>query len=455
MLRSNPRLGPLLAFVGDHVAIAASAVAAMALMGVRIPPMAALPISLLHAFVAADAGLYGQLRYLGGLQLLKKAFAVWFRVALVVLAIALFVPEPFPRLAAVWFVAFYLAAFASVRLLTRAVRRFVRQRGRNLRYLVVAGTGPDAARAAQEFSADPGLGMRLVGFLGESQGFTLPAPLLGAFTDLETLVRSHVIDEVLVAAPDASVAQTSAIVETCNLLGLRTHLYGGLLPGTWRNVDARQHGDEVVLSLTPYPHGAASLVMKRALDIAISAFALLAMAPLLLLIAALVKLTSKGPVFFVQWRIGLNGRRFRFPKFRSMVQDAEARLAEVMQHNEMDGPVFKMKRDPRITRLGAFLRRYSLDELPQLWCVLKGDMSLVGPRPLMPHEIDGHASWQRRRLSMRPGLTCLWQIGGRNAVDFDRWMRLDLQYIDSWSLGLDMRILLRTVPAVLSGRGAS
>jgi lipopolysaccharide/colanic/teichoic acid biosynthesis glycosyltransferase len=179
------------------------------------------------------------------------------------------------------------------------------------------------------------------------------------------------------------------------------------------------------------------------------------MAPLLLLIAALVKLTSKGPVFFVQWRIGLNGRRFRFPKFRSMVQDAEARLSEVMQHNEMDGPVFKMKRDPRITRLGAFLRRYSLDELPQLWCVLKGDMSLVGPRPLMPHEIDGHASWQRRRLSMRPGLTCLWQIGGRNAVDFDRWMRLDLQYIDSWSLGLDMRILLRTVPAVLSGRGAS
>jgi exopolysaccharide biosynthesis polyprenyl glycosylphosphotransferase len=348
-----------------------------------------------------------------------------------------------------------LAAFASVRLLTRALRRFVRQRGRNLRYLVVAGTGPDAARAAQEFSNDPGLGMRLVGFLGESQGFTLPSPVLGAFTDLETLVRSHVIDEVLVAAPDASVAQTSAIVETCNLLGLRTHLYGGLLPGTWRNVDARQHGDEVVLSLTPYPHGAASLVMKRALDIAISAFALLAMAPLLVLIAALVKLTSKGPVFFVQWRIGLNGRRFRFPKFRSMVQDAEARLAEVMQHNEMDGPVFKMKRDPRITRLGAFLRHYSLDELPQLWCVLKGDMSLVGPRPLMPHEIDGHASWQRRRLSMRPGLTCLWQIGGRNAVDFDRWMRLDLQYIDSWSLGLDMRILLRTVPAVLSGRGAS
>ena len=455
MLRSNPRLGPAFVVLGDHIAIAASAAAALAMVDVRMQAGTALPVSLLHFFVAADAGLYGQMRYVGGAQLLRKALSVWARVAVVVAAVGLFVAESVPRSAILWFAAFYLCAFGGVRFLTLWLRRFVRQRGRNIRYLVVAGTGPEAQRAAETFSGDPGYGLRLVGFLGDSQGFTLPQPILGRFADLESIVRDRVIDEVVVAAPTASVAETSSLVETCNLLGLRTHLVGGFLPGEWRNVDARNVGDEVVLSLTPYPHDALALLCKRALDVVVSLFALLGLLPLLLLLALAVKLTSKGPVFFVQWRIGLNGRRFRFPKFRSMVQDAEARLSEVLAHNEMDGPVFKMKRDPRITRLGAFLRRYSLDELPQLWCVLKGDMSLVGPRPLMPHEIDGHASWQRRRLSMRPGLTCLWQVSGRNAVDFDRWMRLDLEYIDDWSLGLDFRILMRTVPAVLGARGAS
>ena len=445
----------MLAVLGDHFAIAASAAAALAMVDVRMQPGTALPASLLHMLLAADAGLYGQLRYVGGAQLLRKTLWVWLRVAAVVAAVGLFMVSSVPRVAILWFAAFYLLAFGGLRFATLWIRRFVRQRGRNLRYLVVAGTGPEAARAASAFTDDPGHGLRLLGFLGEPQGFTLPQPVLGRFADLDSLVREQVVDEVVVAAPTASVADTEALVETCNLLGLRTHLYGGFLPGDWRNVEARNLGDEVVLSLTPYPHNAAALFAKRSVDIAVSALALLGLLPLLLVIAAAVKLTSKGPVFFVQWRIGLNGRRFRFPKFRSMVADAESRLSDLLPHNEMDGPVFKMKRDPRITRLGAFLRRYSLDELPQLWCVLKGDMSLVGPRPLMPHEIDGHASWQRRRLSMRPGLTCLWQVNGRNAVDFDRWMRLDLEYIDGWSLGLDFRILVRTVPAVLSGRGAS
>ncbi len=455
MLRSNPRLGLAFVLLGDYVAIAAATAGALTMVDLRLQPGAALPVALLHIFVAADAGLYSQMRYVAGSQLLSKTLSVWARVAVVVAAVVFFALESVPRVGVLWFAAFYYCGFGSVRFLTQWLRRFVRQRGRNLRYLLVAGTGMEAMRAAETFSGDPGHGLRLVGFLGEPHGFTLPQPILGRFVDLESIVRDRVIDEVVVAAPSSSVAETSALVETCNLLGLRTHLVGGFLPGDWRNVDARKVGDEVVLSLTPFPHDALALLAKRALDIAVSAFALLGLLPLLLLIAIAVKLTSPGPVFFVQWRIGLNGRRFRFPKFRSMVADAESRLSEVLAQNEMDGPVFKMKRDPRVTRLGGILRRYSLDELPQLWCVLKGDMSLVGPRPLMSHEIDGHASWQRRRLSMRPGLTCLWQVSGRNAVDFDRWMRLDLDYIDGWSLGLDFRILVRTVPAVLSGRGAS
>ena len=160
-------------------------------------------------------------------------------------------------------------------------------------------------------------------------------------------------------------------------------------------------------------------------------------------------------MLYAQTRCGLNGRRFTLYKFRTMIEGAEEIQQELLHLNEMDGPVFKLKEDPRVTRLGRFLRRFSLDELPQFWNVLRGDMGLVGPRPPIPDEVRRYQRWQRRRLSMKPGLTCLWQISGRNQVDFDRWIRLDLEYIDSWSPWLDMKILLKTVPAVLSGRGAS
>jgi lipopolysaccharide/colanic/teichoic acid biosynthesis glycosyltransferase len=159
-------------------------------------------------------------------------------------------------------------------------------------------------------------------------------------------------------------------------------------------------------------------------------------------------------VFFTQTRVGLNGRRFTLWKFRTMVREAEKKKAELAAFNEMSGPVFKMSDDPRVTRLGQFLRRTSLDELPQLINVLKGDMSLVGPRPPLPHEVVQYAGWERRRLSVKPGLTCLWQINGRNRIDFDEWMKLDLEYIDTWSLQKDAAILAKTVPAVLRGAGA-
>ena len=182
---------------------------------------------------------------------------------------------------------------------------------------------------------------------------------------------------------------------------------------------------------------------------------LLLATPVILFAALCIKLTSPGSVLFKQQRVGLNGRSFTLYKFRTMIADAHERRREVDHLNEMNGPVFKMKGDPRVTPIGRVLRKFSLDELPQLWNVLKGDMSLVGPRPPIPEEVASYHRWHRRRLSMKPGLTCLWQISGRNEIDFDRWMQLDLQYIDNWSPGLDLKILLRTIPAVLSGRGAS
>jgi lipopolysaccharide/colanic/teichoic acid biosynthesis glycosyltransferase len=178
-------------------------------------------------------------------------------------------------------------------------------------------------------------------------------------------------------------------------------------------------------------------------------------APIVGLVALLIRLTTGGKIIFRQTRCGLNGRSFTLYKFRTMVEDAEERRRELMHLNEMKGPVFKLRRDPRVTQVGKFLRKFSLDEIPQLWNVIRGDMSLVGPRPPIPEEVAQYQRWQRRRLAMKPGLTCLWQISGRNEIDFDQWMRLDLEYIDNWSPSLDLKILLKTIPVVLTGKGAS
>ena len=190
-------------------------------------------------------------------------------------------------------------------------------------------------------------------------------------------------------------------------------------------------------------------------DIVFSIFLLTVLSPIMLIIALIIKLTSKGPIMFKQNRSGLNGRQFTLYKFRSMIVGAEVKKRELMRANEMDGPVFKIKHDPRITTIGRIIRKTSMDELPQLFNVLKGDMSIVGPRPPLPVEVELYQLWQRRRLSLKPGLTCIWQVSGRNNIKFERWMEMDLEYIDNWSLWLDLKILFRTFFVVLTGYGAS
>ena len=195
-------------------------------------------------------------------------------------------------------------------------------------------------------------------------------------------------------------------------------------------------------------------VIKRAIDICCSIFFVIVLSPLLLIIGLMVKLSSPGPIFYHWNVVGRGGRLFRGYKFRTMVQNADEIKEKLLQNNEMTGPVFKMKRDPRITPLGRLLRKYSLDELPQFWSVIKGDMSLVGPRPAGPQEWVKYEAWQRRKLSVTPGISCLWQINGRNTItNFNEWVRLDLEYIDNWSLWLDLKILWGTLFAVLRGTG--
>jgi exopolysaccharide biosynthesis polyprenyl glycosylphosphotransferase len=211
----------------------------------------------------------------------------------------------------------------------------------------------------------------------------------------------------------------------------------------------------VVTVYTGSPDGWQHL-FKRALDVSVSLVAMLLLSPLFLLAVLIVKITSRGPSFFVQERVGLNKRRFRLYKFRTMVADAAERQQEIEHLNEACGPVFKIRNDPRLTPMGKFLRKTSIDELPQLFNVLKGDMSLVGPRPLPVRDYQGFdQDWQRRRFSVRPGITCLWQINGRSTVPFEKWMELDMEYIDHWSLGLDFEILAKTIPAVVKGAGAA
>ena len=249
-------------------------------------------------------------------------------------------------------------------------------------------------------------------------------------------------------------AQLEPLMQHCADLGIRTRVQLEFLPAAYSRVYLENFREVQLLSLSSAPDSELRLFFKRVFDVALSLASLVVLSPLLLAIAAMIKITSPGPVLFQQTRCGLGGRRFTLFKFRSMINNAEQMRAELHQLNELDGPVFKISDDPRITTVGRWLRRFSLDELPQLWNIFAGEMSFVGPRPAVPEEVEQYEDWQRRRLRMRPGLTCIWVIEGRNHVDFTRWMQLDLKYIDTWSLWLDTKIFLRTIPIVLSGRGA-
>jgi exopolysaccharide biosynthesis polyprenyl glycosylphosphotransferase len=265
-----------------------------------------------------------------------------------------------------------------------------------------------------------------------------------------------VVDEVVVAVGRERIPELEGLFLHCEQVGVNARLVAGFFPHVLARAELDYLEEVPLLTFTTTPQNAVALAIKRGLDILCSGAFLLCFCWLYALLALAVKVSSRGNVLFWQERVGLNGRRFTLYKFRSMVPDAEARYAEVAHLNDRKGgPAFKAQNDPRVTPLGRVLRKLSLDELPQFWNVFRGDMSLVGPRPPIPAEVEKYETWQRRRLSMRPGLVCLWQVRGRNALDFETWMKLDLEYIDRWSLGLDLRILLRAVPAVLLGTGAS
>lgn len=359
-----------------------------------------------------------------------------------------------------WLVATALTCLSRVCL--RTALRWMRQKGRNLRNVLIVGTNQRAIQFAEEIGAKSELGYRLIGFADEQwEGLKSwdheKFSLVSSLENLAAFLRSSTVDEVLIALPMRSYYQpASHIVAQCEEQGILVRVLGDLFTPKVGKPSLDNLGRHPTFTLHTGAIGEQAVLVKRIIDIAIAVPALVALLPLFGFIAASIKLTSPGPVFFTQERVGLNKRRFSCLKFRTMVPDAERQQAELEHLNEVQGAAFKITHDPRITRIGRFLRKTSLDELPQLINVVKGEMSLVGPRPLPVRDFhEFNEDWHRRRFSVRPGITCLWQVNGRSAVSFEKWMELDLEYIDQWSLLLDIKILFKTIPAVIKGSGAA
>jgi len=340
----------------------------------------------------------------------------------------------------------------------RLTTSWLRRREVPIEDILVIGIGPLGRHTGLEIR-DAKDHRRVVGYLrfaDEAVHSRLPAEVLGMANDLEEVLKRQVVSEVLIAGNgDSQRAEMQSAIRVLERFGIPFALPAcGFRFGRARPAHENAIADGYVHYLS-VRHKPMQSAFKRLFDIAASSLALFLLSPLLLAVAAIIRFTSRGPVLFRQMRVGRHGKPFHMLKFRSMVVNAEELKAKLMAQNEQDGPVFKMRRDPRITRVGRFIRKFSIDELPQLLNVLRGEMSIVGPRPPVPSEVARYEAWQRRRLSVRPGLTCVWQVSGRNEISFEEWMYLDMQYIDHWSLAQDFQLILKTVPIVLSGRGAS
>jgi exopolysaccharide biosynthesis polyprenyl glycosylphosphotransferase len=411
-------------------------------------------IGLWH-FILRACGLYRSYRLSAAARELRDIAGA---VLLATLPLVVFSPLlDFEYASYAFFAAFAGSAFVGLgieRRLLRAVARSVRRLGRNLRNVVIVGTGDAIFDLTARLARHNDLGYHVVGII-EAEDTANGAGPETVLQRVDALIERWPIDEVFVAAPiDTWQPLIRSLISRCEAQGITVRVTAKVASLAWAHALLDEIEGEPVVTVYTGPPETPRLLVKRAIDLVGAAVGLLFCLPLFAIVAIAIKLDSRGPVFFAQERIGYNRRRFRALKFRTMVDRAEQMQTELEPLNEASGPVFKIEKDPRITSVGAWLRKTSIDELPQLINVLRGDMSLVGPRPLPVRDVDRiDVRWHLRRFSVKPGITCIWQTDSRRPA-FDEWIRLDLEYIDNWSLALDLKILAKTIPAVLSGSGA-
>ena len=376
---------------------------------------------------------------------------------------ALFILQLVGQLSRTLFIGFsvlslFVVALSRRMLVARIRNRF--EKGLDVHNVVIVGTAGEAMPFIKSIEKRPDWGLRVLGVVhpdaSEDEEITgLGYRVIGRISDIARILEQNPVDQVYVTGHHWDVVTLRQLADVCEEIGVEFSIDANFLGLRVAQADLAEFEGNSVLTFSTTPANADALVVKRLMDIVLSGAALIALAPFFAITAILIKLEDpKGGVFFGQERSGLYGRTFTMWKFRSMVADAEKLRAALEAENEMDGPVFKLTHDPRITKVGRFIRKTSIDEFPQFWNVFVGEMSLVGPRPPIPAEVEQYERWQMRRLSMKPGITCIWQVSGRNNIDFKTWMKLDLQYIDNWSLFLDLKLLLKTPYAVVMGTGA-
>lgn len=493
MLKQNWRIISVLERIGDNLIIIASFFAAyygrtsllfwndvfklgLPFEGEELLPINDCLVVLLagligYSLVLNLMGAYGSMRLSSVWRLFRLAFVSSGVVFLVVAAILFVLKFPISRSFIALFIILSGCGLALQRYTVLKFLRFWRRQGRNFRNVIICGVGDQSFRLARELRARPELGIHIRAFadlrpLEQSdqkhvselrkrlQGIAQVGRVLVGTGEFCRALEDYAIDEVIFTDVVSVMPQVEEMILVCAEQGVRTTIAADIFSVGLVKSGISYFGGMPLIHFQTPPGDSWKLVLKRLIDVAIAGVLLVLLTPIFILLALGVK-TTRGPIIFKQTRMGLNGRLFHMYKFRSMFHGAERDLTALQGQNEMKGPAFKMKKDPRVTTFGKFLRRFSLDELPQLWNVFTGDMSLVGPRPPIPGEVSLYERRSRRRLSMRPGLTCTWQVSGRNEIkDFDSWVKLDLEYIDNWSLSGDLLLLLRTVPAVLLGTGA-
>lgn len=468
MLKQQARLFRKIAITLDLCVVVVAFVFAFYLrsLEVHLPPLwhylwALLIISPVWFFLLTRYSMYESLRTLTFGQILSKLLQVQIYGGMITASL-LFLAQPFDFRRR-FFSYFLIISFlliagekVGIKLLLGAMRR----RGYNTRNLLIVGTGRKGLEFAQVVERHADWGLKVVGFITcleeRPQDENFQYEILGGLDDLCAVCKTRSVDDVVFCLPHRSEGVIESHLRDMSDMGInvRMVLDSFIADGSRREL-SMFHNTIPMITFYSRPFDAGQLFLKRCLDLVGAVTGLLVTAFLTPFIALAIKLESPGPLLFGQERVGMNGRTFTCWKFRSMYVDAEARKQELMHLNEMQGAIFKIKNDPRVTRVGAFLRKTSLDELPQFWNVLMGEMSLVGTRPPTPAEVSEYENWHRRRISMKPGITGLWQVSGRNQIsEFDEIVKLDLHYIDQWSIWLDIKIIMRTVVVVLFGRGA-